>query len=129
LLEGGVDRSGAGSPRAVAAALELLDDLVSVRRLLGEEHENRGSDVAAGGAPAVAKTSGTAEAGEPGITSQPGIVKGGPSAPVPFAPTALDVLADVMVESAGGFAQVFHRLLVAAVSGSFSCHVVSLLKR
>jgi hypothetical protein len=77
LLEGGIDGSGTGAPRAFAASFELLDDLVPMRLLLSEEHENRGPDVAAGGSPAVAaEASGTTETGESGVTSQPGIVKG-----------------------------------------------------
>ena len=47
LLERRVDRAGAGSPGAVAAALELLHQRVAAVRLLVEEDEHGGADVAA----------------------------------------------------------------------------------
>src|SRR5690606_34172553 len=46
LLERGVDASGARPPEAIGALGELADDLVAVHRLLGEEGEDRGADVA-----------------------------------------------------------------------------------
>ena len=58
LLQRGVDGSGTCPPRAFAAAFELLDDLVSVRLLLGEEHEDRRADVAAGRTPARTEVAG-----------------------------------------------------------------------
>src|SRR5690606_6725134 len=45
---------GARLPRAAAALADLLDDLVAVHRLLGEEHQDGGSHVAATGTPAAA---------------------------------------------------------------------------
>jgi hypothetical protein len=45
------------------------------------------------------------------------------------AATALQALPDVMVEAPGGLSQVFHRLVVAALIGSFSGHVDLLLER
>ena len=57
-LEGGVDRARAGAPRAAAARGELLDDLVAVHGLLGEQAQDGRADVAAAGALAA----GTAEA-------------------------------------------------------------------
>src|SRR5580704_1137575 len=124
LLQGWIDGSGACTPRALAAALELLDDLVPVRRLLGEEHENRCPDVAARGTPAVAaEASGTTETGEPGVSREPGIVKWGPSAPMAFAAAVLHALTDVMVEAPCGFTKPFRRLFVAAVMGTFSVHL------
>ena len=52
LLERGVDRAGARRPVAATALGDHLDDLVAVHRLLGEERQDRGADVAAPGAPA-----------------------------------------------------------------------------
>jgi hypothetical protein len=124
LLQGWVDGSGTCTPRAFTAAFELLDDLVPVRLLLGEEHENRGPDVAACSTPAVAaEASGTTEAGESGVAREPGIVEWRPSTPVAVAAAALQALADVMVEAPGGFSKTVRRLLVVAVVGSFSGHV------
>ncbi len=45
-LEGRVDRAGAGPPDAPAALGQLGDDLVAVHRLLGQEGEDGGADVA-----------------------------------------------------------------------------------
>src|SRR5689334_6084527 len=47
-----VDRAGARAPGALAAALDLLHEPVAVARLLGEQDEQGGADVAAPGAPA-----------------------------------------------------------------------------
>src|SRR5690606_2356786 len=46
LLERRVDRAGARLPGAAAALVDLLDDLVAVARLLGEQDEDRRADVA-----------------------------------------------------------------------------------
>ena len=62
LLERRVDRAGARRPVAAAALRDHLDDLVAVHRLLGEERQDRGADVAAAGAPARAEER-AAEAG------------------------------------------------------------------
>jgi hypothetical protein len=51
-LQGRVDGAGTRLPYAAAAISELADDLVAVHRLLGEQGENCGPDVAATGAPA-----------------------------------------------------------------------------
>jgi hypothetical protein len=123
LLEGGVDRSGTRPPGTVAAALELLDDLVPVRRLLGKEHEDRGTDVASGGTPAraerLAESTGTAEA-----AGELGCIEGRPPAPMPTASAVLEVLADVVVEAGRGL--LAERLLAPGVVGMFSGHVDSL---
>ncbi len=50
LLEGRVDRAGARLPDALGAALDLLDELVAVLRLLLEQQQQGGADVAAPGA-------------------------------------------------------------------------------
>ena len=47
LRERRVDRAGARAPGAVGALGDLLDDLVAVPRLLGDEREDGGADVAA----------------------------------------------------------------------------------
>src|SRR5262249_28747348 len=47
LLEGGVDRPRAGLPDAATTLGDLLDQLVAVPRLLGEQRQRRGPDVAA----------------------------------------------------------------------------------
>src|SRR6516164_3770793 len=47
LLEGGVDRPRAGLPDAATALGDLLDELVAVPRLLGEQRQRRGPDVTA----------------------------------------------------------------------------------
>src|SRR4029079_3991790 len=47
LGERGVDRPGARAPDAAAALLELLHELVAVARLLLEQQQDRGADVAA----------------------------------------------------------------------------------
>src|SRR5215467_4614082 len=47
LLEGGVDRPRAGLPDAATALGDLLDQLVAIPRLLGEQRQRRGSDVTA----------------------------------------------------------------------------------
>src|SRR5215472_1496121 len=47
LLEGGVDRPWAGLPDAATALGDLLDQLVAVPRLLGEQRQRRGPDVTA----------------------------------------------------------------------------------
>ena len=49
LLQRRVDRSGAGLPRAAAAPADLLDDLVAVHRLLGQQGQHRRSDIAPAG--------------------------------------------------------------------------------
>src|SRR4051812_366041 len=54
LLERRVDGAGARLPQAVRAALDLLDELVAVLRLLVQQHEHGGADVAAAGASAAA---------------------------------------------------------------------------
>ena len=46
-LEGGIDRAGAGVPRAAAARREFLDDLVAVHGLLGEQPQDGRANVAA----------------------------------------------------------------------------------
>src|SRR5205807_3647390 len=51
LRERGVDRAGARAPRAAAALLDLLHDLVAVARLLREQQQRRRADVAPAGAP------------------------------------------------------------------------------
>jgi len=50
LLQRRVDRAGAGPPRALRALADLLDDLVAVPGLLGEQREDGEPDVAAGAA-------------------------------------------------------------------------------
>ena len=52
LLERRVDGPGARPPDASGSLGELLDDLVAVHGLLGEQREDRGADVAAPCAPA-----------------------------------------------------------------------------
>ena len=47
LLEGGIDRPGAGPPHSAAALADLLDDLVAVPGLLGQQRERGRADVAA----------------------------------------------------------------------------------
>src|SRR5919197_3678039 len=47
LLQRRVHRAGARAPHALAALLELLHDLVAVARLLGEQQQRGGADVAA----------------------------------------------------------------------------------
>src|SRR5690606_24817441 len=49
-----VDRARARAPLALAALGDLLDDLVAVHGLLGEEQQDGGADVAAPGAPGAA---------------------------------------------------------------------------
>ena len=73
LLERGVDRAGARLPDALGAALDLLDELVAVLRLLLEEQEHGGADVAAPGAAAA-----TATAVPPGPDGPPGPPGPGP---------------------------------------------------
>ena len=51
LLERRVDRAGARAPGAVAAALDLLHQAVAGLRLLVEQDQQRGADVAAAHAP------------------------------------------------------------------------------
>jgi hypothetical protein len=51
-LQRRVDRTGARGPRAVAALGDLVDQLVAVAGLLGEEQQDGGADVAAGAHPA-----------------------------------------------------------------------------
>ncbi len=53
-VQGRVDRAGARAPLALAALRDLLDDLVPVHGLLGEEQQDGGADVAAAGAPGAA---------------------------------------------------------------------------
>src|SRR6266508_732168 len=50
-LEGRVDRARARAPQPAAPGLELLDDLVAVHRLFGEQGEDAGADVTATGSP------------------------------------------------------------------------------
>src|SRR5580700_520698 len=57
LLKRRVDRARARPPDAAAALADLLDDLVAVHRLLGQERERRRADVAAPGAPAARSAS------------------------------------------------------------------------
>src|SRR5439155_17896728 len=62
-LERGIDRAGARAPGALAPLLELLHHLVAVPRLLFEQKQDRGADVAAAHPPAA-----VAEArAEPGV--------------------------------------------------------------
>src|SRR5450759_5694189 len=51
-LERGVDRTRGRAPGAAAACGELLDHLVAVHRLLGEQAKNGSADVASAGASA-----------------------------------------------------------------------------
>src|SRR4029077_118098 len=125
LLEGRVHRAGACPPRAIAAALELLNDLVAVRGLLGEEDQDRSADVAArrpaARAEGLAEASGTREAG-----AEVGRVEGRP-APAMTAPgTLLDVITDVVVEACGGVVMSPRALVVRSGVGVFSGHVGSL---
>ena len=46
LLQGGIDRPGAGPPHAAAALADLLDDLIAVPGLLGQQRERGGADIA-----------------------------------------------------------------------------------
>jgi hypothetical protein len=55
-LQGRVDRAGAGSPQVLAALSDLLDHLVAVHRSLGQQHQDRGTDVATAAAPTVSAT-------------------------------------------------------------------------
>jgi hypothetical protein len=52
LLERRVDGAGARAPQALAALLELLHDLVAVARLLGQQEQHGGAQVAAPRLPA-----------------------------------------------------------------------------
>ena len=70
LLERGVDRAGARLPDALGAALDLLDQLVAVLRLLLEQQEQGGADVAAPGAAAACAAA--MAAGPPGRPGRPG---------------------------------------------------------
>ena len=54
LRERGIDRARAGAPGAAAAVLDLLHEPVAVARLLAEQDEQGGADVAAPGAGAEA---------------------------------------------------------------------------
>jgi hypothetical protein len=54
LLERGIDRAGARLPVALGAALDLLDQLVAVLRVLGEQEQEGGADVAPPGPSAAA---------------------------------------------------------------------------
>jgi hypothetical protein len=125
LLEGWVHRSGARPPGTVASAFELLDDLVPVRWLLGQEHEDRGTDVAPRGATAGAErraeSTWTAEAGR-----EVRGVEGRPSAPMATTGATLEVLADVVVEA--GCRVVVRRrpLVMRGVVGMLSGHFGSL---
>src|SRR6202030_841251 len=93
LLEGGIHGSGARPPGAVAPPLELLDDLVAVRRLLCEEHEDGGAHVPSGGATAVAEVRPhTSRAGE--SLGELGGVEWWPAAPVTAAGGVLEGVAD-----------------------------------
>src|SRR5262249_27555352 len=47
LLKRGIDRAGARAPSSLAALLHLLHDLVAVARLLGDQQQRGGADVAA----------------------------------------------------------------------------------
>jgi len=71
-----VDGAGARAPDALAALLDLLHQRVAVARLLGEEQQDGGADVAARGA-AAAGAEGRAEArpeARPEATRAPGAV-------------------------------------------------------
>jgi hypothetical protein len=46
-LEGGVDRAGAGLPEAAALLADILDNLVAVSGMLGQQEQNRPTDIAA----------------------------------------------------------------------------------
>jgi hypothetical protein len=125
LLERGVHGAGTRSPRPVAAALELLNDLVAVRRLFGKEDEDRRTHVTTRGAPA--RTEGLAEATR--TTERGGKVRGverRPSSAVTVASAMLEVLADVVVEARGGIVAGSRPLLMGLWMGSFSGHVGSL---
>jgi hypothetical protein len=101
-----------------------LNDLIAVRRLLGEEDEDGGADVAAGGTPAgtepLTEASGATETG-----GEVWGVKGRPSPAVAAAHAMLEVLADV-VEARGGVVVCPRPLIVGRRAGSFSGHVGSL---
>ena len=71
LLQRRVDRAGARAPQALGALLELLHDLVAVARLLREEQQRRGADVAAARAPAPAAAAGPAAAAMNGAAHGP----------------------------------------------------------
>ena len=125
LLEGRVHGAGTRPPGAVAPAFELLNDLVAVRWLLGQEDEDRSSHVTACGAPAgsewLTEATRTAEAGREvrGVEWRP--------SPAVTAPSAvLKVLADVVVEACGGIVAGPRPLVVGDWMGSFSGHVGSL---
>src|SRR3546814_240107 len=67
LLDRRVDRAGARLPRPLAALGDLLDHLISVHRLLGEDGEDRGAYVATpglGSAPGPAATDWATEAAD-----------------------------------------------------------------
>src|SRR5262249_17529637 len=63
-LQSGVDGAGARAPDAAGARFELLHDLVAVARLLLDEQQDRGADVAAADPPAA--PSPAADAGRAG---------------------------------------------------------------
>jgi hypothetical protein len=109
LLERGVDRARAGAPDALAAALDLLHELVAVARLLGEEREQRGADVAA----ARARTATAPRATRPAAEAH---------RPAPEVPAAVAVPA-VMV--AAGHREPAEPARVEPTRRCFVCHVGS----
>jgi hypothetical protein len=94
-----------------------------VRRLLGKKHEDGGTDVASGSAPARAErlteSAGTTEAG-----GELGSIEGRPPAPMAAPGAVLEVLADVVMEAGRRF--LAERLLAPGVVDVFSGHVGSL---
>jgi hypothetical protein len=96
-----------------------------VGRLLGEEHEDRGAHVSARSAPArpevLTEASGTTEAG-----GKVRCIEGRPSAAVAVSSAMLEVLADVVVETCGGFVPRPCPVVVRYRMGMFSGHVGSL---
>ncbi len=85
LRERRVDGAGARAPVAAAAVLDLLHQPVAVARLLGEQDEQRGPDVAAPGARAAAPEAGP-ERPERGAAEAGAAVA--PAVPVPAAAAA-----------------------------------------
>ena len=119
LLESGVHRARAGSPGTLAPAFELLDDLIAVRRFLGQEDEDRCAHVTACRSPAGAELGAEASwTAEPG--SEVGCVEGRPATPVATTGTVPEVLAE------GCGVMPHGHLVVRGVVEVFSGHVGSL---
>jgi hypothetical protein len=94
--------------------------------LLGEQHENRGADVASGGTPARAELLAEATRTTEGGREVRG-VEGWPSTPVAAPSALLEVFADVMVEPGGGVVPATGPFVVRVLLGVFPGHVGSLL--